>query len=131
MRALREERRWSQSELAELADLDVSYVSQVERGLRDPSLSSLIALASGLKVAVSELLSSDALPNPATPLHGRLQAELGSLTNQQAEAWLTLIRVIRRESSTIAAPTNSLNDDGAPPSEMSRPSKSKRGSDRR
>ena len=35
----------TQAELAERADLDVSYVSQLERGLRDPSLSSIEAVA--------------------------------------------------------------------------------------
>lgn len=46
----------SQEELALRADLDRTYVSGVERGVRNPSLTALVYLASGLGITVSELL---------------------------------------------------------------------------
>jgi transcriptional regulator with XRE-family HTH domain len=46
----------SQEELADRSDLHRTYVSQLERGLKSPSLSTLYALASALKVDVTELV---------------------------------------------------------------------------
>lgn len=56
IRALRIEKALSQEALAEASGLDRTYVSGVERGVRNPSLESLNALASGLQVTLSELL---------------------------------------------------------------------------
>jgi transcriptional regulator with XRE-family HTH domain len=46
----------SQEELAHRSDLHRTYVSQLERGLKSPSLSTLYALASALRVDVTELV---------------------------------------------------------------------------
>ncbi len=47
----------SQEKLAELASLDRTYISQIERGLKSPSISSLISLAKALKVKAHILVS--------------------------------------------------------------------------
>lgn len=46
----------TQLKLAEKSDLDVTYISLLERGLRQPSLKTLIRLASALNVSPNELL---------------------------------------------------------------------------
>lgn len=46
----------SQEELGLRANLDRTYISGVERGVRNPSLSALVNLASGLGITVSHLL---------------------------------------------------------------------------
>ena len=46
----------SQEKLAELADLNLSYVSQIERGHRDVGLETLYKLAKALNVHPSNLL---------------------------------------------------------------------------
>ena len=56
VRAARHKRGWSQERLAELADLDRTYVSGVERGIRNPALSTLERLADALQMRVSELI---------------------------------------------------------------------------
>jgi transcriptional regulator with XRE-family HTH domain len=43
-------------ELAERAGLSPNYVGSVENGRRDPSLSTVLALAKGLRTPVAELL---------------------------------------------------------------------------
>ena len=55
LRALREEREWSQEEFADRAGLHRTYVSAVERGVRNPTLSVLERLAKALGVSMSEL----------------------------------------------------------------------------
>ena len=56
IRRLRSERGWSQERLAEAAGLTTTYVGQVERGLRTPSLTVVLKLARGLSLSPSALL---------------------------------------------------------------------------
>lgn len=46
----------TQEQLAELAHVDTSYIGQIERGLREPSLKLLWRLSSSLQVSLSQLL---------------------------------------------------------------------------
>jgi transcriptional regulator with XRE-family HTH domain len=48
IKRLRKEKGWSQEELAHFSDLDRTYISLLERGLRNPTLTTLFALASCL-----------------------------------------------------------------------------------
>lgn len=47
----------SQEELAHRAGLDRTFVSRIERGVRQPTISSLIRLGQALGVSASELIS--------------------------------------------------------------------------
>jgi transcriptional regulator with XRE-family HTH domain len=55
IRELRSQRGLSQERLAQLAELDRTYVSGIERGERNPSLANLLKLAAALDVRMSEL----------------------------------------------------------------------------
>jgi transcriptional regulator with XRE-family HTH domain len=55
IRAKREARAISQEQLAELADLDRTYISGVERGVRNLSLLSAFKIAKALKTTVADL----------------------------------------------------------------------------
>jgi transcriptional regulator with XRE-family HTH domain len=57
VRELREKAGLTQEKLAQAANLTTSFVSTVERGLKTPSLSTILKLARGLKVDGAELLS--------------------------------------------------------------------------
>lgn len=48
----------SQEELGLRANLDRTYISGVERGVRNPSLTAIVSLANGLGVSVSILLEN-------------------------------------------------------------------------
>lgn len=56
MTRLRGERGWSQEELAEEAELHRTYISGLERGIRNPTLLILERLAKAFKVPLSALL---------------------------------------------------------------------------
>jgi transcriptional regulator with XRE-family HTH domain len=56
IRALRRERGLSQAQLAELADIDRSYMSSIERGLRNVSVLNVARIAAALDVPVRDLL---------------------------------------------------------------------------
>ena len=51
-------RQLSQEQLGFLSNLDRTYISGVERGIRNPSLTAIVSLASGLDITVSELLEN-------------------------------------------------------------------------
>lgn len=48
----------SQEELGLRCDLDRTYISGLERGVRNPSLTALVTLAHGLNITVSKLLEN-------------------------------------------------------------------------
>lgn len=55
VRALRVAQDLSQEQLAERADLDRTYISGVERGVRNLSLSSIVRIAKALKTSATVL----------------------------------------------------------------------------
>jgi transcriptional regulator with XRE-family HTH domain len=55
VRTLREKRELSQEELAEIADLDRTYVGGLERGERNATLGSILRIAKALKTSVADL----------------------------------------------------------------------------
>lgn len=56
VRQLRRERRLSQEALAEAANLNRSYLSEIEQGIVAPSIIVVLRLARGLDVPVTALL---------------------------------------------------------------------------
>jgi transcriptional regulator with XRE-family HTH domain len=58
VRARRDAKELSQEKLAELADLDRTYISSVERGARNLSILSIVRIAKALKISVAELCDS-------------------------------------------------------------------------
>lgn len=61
LRQLREERALTQERLAELADFDRTYLSGIERGVRNPTLAVIGRLAKALGITPAELLGEVAL----------------------------------------------------------------------
>lgn len=56
---LRQDRGWSQEEFADRAGLHRTYVSGVERGVRNPTVTVLAKLALGLGVSMPDLVTFD------------------------------------------------------------------------
>lgn len=56
VRSLRKSRNMSQEHLADACNLDRTYISLLERGLRQPSLATIFSLATALSITPSELI---------------------------------------------------------------------------
>ena len=56
VRAVRHEKQWSQTRLAERSGLHWSYISRVERGVGNPRLINMARIAKALRVDLSRLL---------------------------------------------------------------------------
>jgi transcriptional regulator with XRE-family HTH domain len=66
LRRLREERGLTQEKLAHAAGLTTSYTSDLERGLKVPSLTTILALAGALQVEPVEMLRDFRASNETT-----------------------------------------------------------------
>ena len=60
LRAHRIQRHLSQEDLAELSGLHRTYISGLERGIRNPSVTIVVRLADALGIEPGELLKRDA-----------------------------------------------------------------------
>lgn len=56
LRKLRQSKNLTQEELADRADMHFTYVGQIERGLRNPSLINLHKIAKALGINAGQLL---------------------------------------------------------------------------
>ena len=56
LRKLREGENLSQEKLAEYCDLDRTYISMLERGLRQPTITTIFKIADALNISPSELV---------------------------------------------------------------------------
>ncbi len=102
LRARRAAAALTQAALAERAGLDVSYVSQMERGLRDPSLSSIEALAGALGLSLAEFFEDDS-DEAGVNLARSLAAELAPM---DAATRRDAVEILRRFRASVerAAP---------------------------
>ena len=64
IRQLRIQKGYTQEELAHRARMHVTYLSGIERGVRNPSLRSIRALATALGVQVGNLFAFESCPPP-------------------------------------------------------------------
>ena len=55
LRQARERKELTQEKLAEIAEIDPTYVSGIERGLRNPGIKNVARLAKALGITTSEL----------------------------------------------------------------------------
>ncbi|MDE1480420.1 helix-turn-helix transcriptional regulator [Xenorhabdus bovienii] len=56
VKKIRTEKKISQEDLAELSGLHRTYISSLERGVRNPTLTTLISVSKGLNIEINELL---------------------------------------------------------------------------
>jgi transcriptional regulator with XRE-family HTH domain len=59
-KALREQRGESQEAVARRADIATATYSRIENGLNEPSLSTLVKIATALEVSLDELVGTSA-----------------------------------------------------------------------
>lgn len=55
IRKLRDDRGWSQEHLASLLNVEQTYISRIERGVRSPTVPKLYHIAKAFDLSISEL----------------------------------------------------------------------------
>ncbi len=131
VRRLRQERSWTQNQLAFHAGLAPSVISQIENGKRNPSASTLRKLANALGVEVADLFPKDQPPLPLEDgpsleeLHTAAGCETDWLIMPEAEwqaSWpLSLtpneaMQIVREMAAEFAAlkPLMAAEEEGLP-----------------
>jgi transcriptional regulator with XRE-family HTH domain len=89
-------------EMAALTDLSNAYLSQIERGLHEPSVRVLRSIAAALGLPPDALLAQAGLlgerddKQPALPTEAAIRSD-PTLTDDQKEALLTVLRSYRQQ----------------------------------
>jgi len=82
---LRFRRQYSQADLAEKAEISITFLSNIERGLKFPKPAILSQIADGLGVNVYELFKTDLVPDDNRELINRLSEDVAQQVNQALE----------------------------------------------
>jgi transcriptional regulator with XRE-family HTH domain len=90
IRTLRHERGLSQEMLAQLARIDRSYMSGIERGLRNVSVLNVARIAAALDVPVRDLLGAPAVGRPYRGKRPAPQPAFGGVTGWAPGGYLSL-----------------------------------------
>jgi len=107
LRSYRLRRELSQSDLARLAEVSPSAISQVERGERGLSLETLLALSRRLNITLDELLGGEVTPDYRIGRrHGAGSATAGAVIPllDDAEAGMRAYLISLPRSGTVEAP---------------------------
>ena len=98
MKRLRRSAGISQAVLAERAHLSPQHIAALEQGRKEPSLSTLDALARALDVSIPELF----IPDERTPRYGFVP-EIAELIAPLSKAQRESVLVVVREVCSVAA----------------------------
>lgn len=95
LRTMRQRLGLTQEKLAEMANLHYSYIGQVERGEKIPSLRTLKRLANAMHTSVDFFLEEQpAYDHRLDALRRELLALLGDCTAQDLELVIELVRLL-------------------------------------
>jgi transcriptional regulator with XRE-family HTH domain len=109
LRSLRRARSLSQNDLAELAEVTPSAISQAERSERGLSLTTLVRLSTALGITIDDLLHGEDPElyrigrRPEDPEHG-LEHQITLLGTADSELRVDFIQLAPRESGAPTAP---------------------------
>jgi len=79
---LRFRKEYSQADLAEKVDISITFLSNIERGLKYPKPDILTRIASGLDVKVHELFKLNIVPDDSKELISQLSEDMSQKVNQ-------------------------------------------------
>ncbi len=86
IRFYRQQRQLSQAALAEKADISITFLSNIERGVKYPTSDTLSAIANSLNVEVYELFRHDHSPTEHRSLFERFKIDITKNVLETLEA---------------------------------------------
>jgi len=79
---LRYRKEYSQADLAEKADISITFLSNIERGLKFPKPDIMAKIAESLDIELYELFKTDIVPNGNKTLINNLSKDVTKKINQ-------------------------------------------------
>ena len=95
LRAIRQEKGYTQHALAEIADIGNVYIGEIERGLKMPSLHIFIKLIEALEVSADYILR-DELTSGRQYVYDDLTQKLQDLTPKQRKTAVEILEAYLR-----------------------------------
>lgn len=94
LREIRYEKGLSQEELAFQCDMQPSHIGQIERGLKNPTLDTLIKISNGLGIPLPRLFELTVKTEPSNEniTINRINAYLAALSEKQQEQILAIVK---------------------------------------
>lgn len=92
VRNLRTNKKLSQERLAELSGLHATYIGQIERGEKSPTLESIYKLSKGLQISLEELFKNMAGENSETIYADEIYNEMLTLPQEKQKKVLQMIQ---------------------------------------
>ena len=102
IRGYRKLRGWSQEQLAEAAELHLSTVGQIERGIKIPSLDTIQAIAHALGIKSGKLLDEGSLPKMSNQMGQRLVDLMAGCTPKETQALYRTFKTMARQVRKIS-----------------------------
>ncbi len=122
IRTIRRRRGLSLERLAELSHLSTTYVGEVERGSKEPSISTLLKLAEALSTSLSEILAPvEKKPGPKVGKHELLARIEGVMqefyTPEEARTFVANVKNFTRKQDYLGHSLVAENPSGKGPGE--------------
>ncbi|MDR1956290.1 MAG: helix-turn-helix domain-containing protein [Treponema sp.] len=86
IRFYRQQRQLSQATLAERADISITFLSKIERGLKFPTSETLSGIANGLGVSLSDLFQKAETPTNDQDMFERFKIDITKNVLETLEA---------------------------------------------
>ncbi|MBK8574150.1 MAG: helix-turn-helix transcriptional regulator [Elusimicrobia bacterium] len=96
IRTLRKRHGYTQEEMADMCDLHWTYIGGLERGERNPTLTTMQRVAAGLKVGLNQLIDARSFPRPPSEAASK-EARLLRLIRKKGGDSLDLATKVIRE----------------------------------
>lgn len=100
IRELRQQQGYSLEDLAFKAQINAPHLGQIERGLQNPTVTTLDRICNSLNVPLSALFTEIALtkepPAQSSPTLAKIELYLQAMTPEQQEDVLRIVRIFRR-----------------------------------
>jgi len=74
-------KEYSQADLAEKIDISITFLSNIERGLKFPKPNIITRIADGLEINVYELFMADMIPEDNKKIFNRLSEDMTNKVN--------------------------------------------------
>ena len=96
IQGLRQKAGITQQQLAEKADLSIKYLGEIERGLANPSLSSLVNLAAALEITLPEILEFEYERLSGEEIRKELHAAITESTDEDCRIYYRFLRAFKK-----------------------------------
>ena len=94
LRDIRRRKDMTQEKLADLSGLSIQYIGEIERGKRNPSLTSIEMLASALGMSVSDLFDLEAFQVTNNEMKTKLIDQINRADDEQLRIFYAISRAV-------------------------------------